>query len=256
MGAQLIRGHPLVKGLVGAWLFNEGSGLKTFDLSGNGNHGTFGAGAAAPTWKPSRTGIALDFDGGDYIDCNNTASLNISDEITIEVGVKLNNYLFNGIIISKYQGSNVGYYFSQDSVSPYKKILFKYGNGIASRELRTTTELNLNEWYHIVVSHNPLGDDVIYLNGIFDNSRVANDENIDSTANFLIGKYTTAYINGTIDKIGIYNRELNANETGQLYANPYSMFAQPMKAELMYAPPPVGVVSPYYYETLMAGAVV
>jgi len=36
--ARLIRGHRLAQGLVGCWLFNEGSGNKVYDLSGNGNN--------------------------------------------------------------------------------------------------------------------------------------------------------------------------------------------------------------------------
>jgi len=34
--------HPLARGLVGCWLFNEGGGNSVFDLSGYGNHGMLG----------------------------------------------------------------------------------------------------------------------------------------------------------------------------------------------------------------------
>ena len=39
-------------GLVGYWRFNEGSGTRVEDLSGNGNHGTLTAGTGnLPTWE-------------------------------------------------------------------------------------------------------------------------------------------------------------------------------------------------------------
>ena len=55
----------LVSGASAIYLFNEGSGTTLTDYSGNGNHGTFAADAAAPTW--TQYGISLD--GGDYADC-------------------------------------------------------------------------------------------------------------------------------------------------------------------------------------------
>ena len=46
-GARLDPGHPLSRGVVGYWLFNEGVGGRVNDLSGNGNtgvwHGTLGS---------------------------------------------------------------------------------------------------------------------------------------------------------------------------------------------------------------------
>lgn len=53
----------LVPGASAIYLFNEGSGTTLHDYSGNGNHGTLGAGAAAPTW----TQYGLSFDGGDLV---------------------------------------------------------------------------------------------------------------------------------------------------------------------------------------------
>lgn len=35
LGTRIMRGHPMVKGLVGAWLFNEQGGLLAVDASGN-----------------------------------------------------------------------------------------------------------------------------------------------------------------------------------------------------------------------------
>ena len=61
-GVLLNTRHPLARGLVGCWLFNEGGGNTVFDLSDNFKHGTFGA--EAPSWVAE--GIYFGGDG-DYI---------------------------------------------------------------------------------------------------------------------------------------------------------------------------------------------
>lgn len=62
--------------------FHEGAGTTVRDLSGNENNGSFASGAAAPAWERNR----LSFDGGDYVDCGNGASLSLSTAFTV-VGV-------------------------------------------------------------------------------------------------------------------------------------------------------------------------
>ncbi len=54
------------------------------DLSNNGNHGTQTTASYQPKLRPT----GFDFDGlNDYIDCGSNASLNITDEITLEAWV-------------------------------------------------------------------------------------------------------------------------------------------------------------------------
>lgn len=52
-----------VSGALGLYLFDDGSGTTLTDQSGNGNHGTLAAIAAAPAWSNG----GLTFDGGDYV---------------------------------------------------------------------------------------------------------------------------------------------------------------------------------------------
>jgi len=59
-GIRLNKSHPLARGLVGCWLFNEGSGGQVYDLSGNGGDGTI----TGAVWSAGKFGSALDFDGG------------------------------------------------------------------------------------------------------------------------------------------------------------------------------------------------
>ena len=55
------RSHPLSRGLVGAWAFQDGGGSGLRDVSGRGNDGTLTN--MADDWVQSPTGGALDFDG-------------------------------------------------------------------------------------------------------------------------------------------------------------------------------------------------
>ena len=53
----------LWRGLAGAWPMQEGGGVKAFDVSGYGNHGTLTNMDPATDWVVTEKGRALDFDG-------------------------------------------------------------------------------------------------------------------------------------------------------------------------------------------------
>lgn len=61
--------------------FKSGSGTVVKDRSREGNDGTFGAGAAAPTWKRN----SLYFDGGDYVTGGDLGMPHLSGKMTLMV---------------------------------------------------------------------------------------------------------------------------------------------------------------------------
>jgi len=78
--------------LVGRWTLDDGSGTTVSDSSGNGNDGTI---VGNPTWIAGVGGTALEFHGlgaagggGDYIDCGNDASLDITGPISIALWIR------------------------------------------------------------------------------------------------------------------------------------------------------------------------
>lgn len=77
-----------LEGCVGYWLMNEGAGGRVFDLSGNGNKGTFAAGAASPTWVPGKFGSAISFDGGDYCEVTPKSIITTSQTGTLIIWLK------------------------------------------------------------------------------------------------------------------------------------------------------------------------
>ena len=78
--------------LVGHWRLDEGSGTTVSDSSGNGNDGTI---VNKPTWITGINGGALEFHGlgaagggGDYMDCGNDASLDITGPTSIALWIR------------------------------------------------------------------------------------------------------------------------------------------------------------------------
>jgi hypothetical protein len=58
-GAVLDYSHPHSRGLLGCWLFNEGAGLRTNDMTAYGRHGLH----TASLWKPGLWGSCYQGDG-------------------------------------------------------------------------------------------------------------------------------------------------------------------------------------------------
>ncbi|MBB17605.1 hypothetical protein CMK22_20250, partial [Candidatus Poribacteria bacterium] len=70
---------------VGIWLFDEGTGSETKDLSGNGNHATL---VKNPKWVTGRFGKALEFNGKDTYVKTGEKLLDAREEFTIVTWVK------------------------------------------------------------------------------------------------------------------------------------------------------------------------
>ena len=83
------------------------------DTSRFKNHGTFGAGAAAPTWVRLPSGLwVLSFDGADdYVDCGAGPSLNFTTgDFTFVFWAREVTPVFNRIIIERGTFGTDGYY--------------------------------------------------------------------------------------------------------------------------------------------------
>ena len=234
--------HPLARGLVGCWLFNEGGGNVVYDLSRHGNHGLLGGGTAGycPAWITGKFGSALSFDGeNDYVDCGNDESLNPSDEITIEAWIKISALPSHGkAIVAK-----VGPAPSHDQ---YHFVLKTDGHIFWTTNERdawtiSNSTISTNQWIHIAVTAISGSNRKIYINGRLDKNHDTT-YTFDSTTNTAKIGYSDrfgseSYFNGIIDEVRIYNRALSAAEIWQLYTDPFCKFYNPMEAELLYTAP-------------------
>lgn len=232
LGMKLKRAHPLTKGLVGCWLFNEGVGNVAYDSSGYGNHGTLTNMAFPPTtasgWNPGKDGVGLAFDGSsDYVDCGNDASLNLTDAITIEVRAKLAATTFTdgrGRIVFKYESAG-SYCLEMLNGGIWRSSSRYTTNGW--KTITGGTTLALGIWYQLVFVYS--GTEIrLYLNGNSDATPIAlidtlgsNNDKVWIGAN---GDDTSQLFNGLIDSVKIYNRALSASEIKWSYLEPYAMF--------------------------------
>jgi len=225
------------EGLVGYWAFDENTGTTAYDSSREGNDGTLydanstnADGNTPPQWVSGRFGTALSFDGvDDYVRVPDSASLDITDGITVSAWVKLNDAIDNdGIVCKKLNGAspNSESYSLQGSWTNDGYGELK--GGYPGRALFQIRQQDGNWW---VVGDNettPTGQ-WIYLVGVADNSndeirfyRDADLKNTISVPNLQIQANNaplhigwdgySSYFNGTIDEVKIFNRSLTAQE--------------------------------------------
>jgi hypothetical protein len=203
-------------GLVGWWPFNGNAN----DESGNGNHGTV-FGAALTTDRDGNLNSAFSFDGvNDWINVNNSNSLNPPSQITISAWI--NTYAYNissaSMVVNKGWDQGNGHYDILVLTST-KKSRFVIGRDLY---VESNSIINLNQWTFITVSINNLTMK-IYVNGILENTVLQSNNNSfgTNTDPLYIGKhdYNNApyYFKGKIDDIGIWNRALTQSEITALY---------------------------------------
>jgi hypothetical protein len=223
----LFKGPQIYKepGLIGYWRFDEGSGCRVFDSSGNENHGILGPNCPnnSPLWVPieEENDFSLEFDGeDDYIkilpksnkpeDTKNNL-LDITKDITIKVSLKYlaNPKKFNGVIVAKYDRDfDLPYFLYSNAKSNELQFIIRDNFG---REHEASFPFSKMEdwqstWYNVVGTFN--GENLkIFVNQKEGNSAQFTDFIRVSTGGLRIGA-RDAYdlgFKGIIDEVKIYN---------------------------------------------------
>ena len=187
---------------------NETSGTH-YDSTVNNNDGTpYGSLNQDAAGKVDG---ADDFDGvNDHVNCGSDASLDITDEITIEAWVKTNTvtpaYHYQGIVykrrIPSPEECNYGFLLADDEVS-----MGFYNSGWHAHTT-TTGNLQVDEWYHLVGTFNEVTDELkIYINGILELNESETSTMVTNGQPVIIGYARCAnyYFNGIIDEVRISN---------------------------------------------------
>ena len=203
-------------GLVGWWPFTGNA----IDSSGNANNGIVN-GATLTTDRFGNVNSAFNFDGvNDWININNSNSLNPTSQITISAWVNTLAYNVSNasMVVNKGWDQGPGHYdilvFTSNN-----KSRFVIGSNIY---VESNSIININQWTLITVSIDSLTMK-IYINGTLENTVLQNNNNSfgTNTDPLYIGKhdYNNApyYFNGKIDDIGIWNRALTQAEITDLY---------------------------------------
>jgi hypothetical protein len=226
LGAKINWAHPLAKGIVGCWLFNEGMGDKVYDLSGNGNTGTL-TGFSHPAtvtsgWNPGKFGKMINFDG--------TSNKIVFNNITL-----INDFTFN-----------IFYYLPLSWATTYPMILtveavntFSIIPGHVGFLRRTHVQLYSGGWYHtqgvavptpgphmISVTAKCAGMNglKLYEDGNFiSQTTMPNTFTLTSALRLGMNVAETSNIkyNGGISHVILYNIALSSSSIQQLYTSPF-----------------------------------
>ena len=212
--SEVLADHPAAY-----WQLNEVGGTTAFDSSPNGYHGKYNGGVTLgqPSALPT-LGTSVAFDGRTgYIDIGSYPKLNLTTNFTLEAWINprggpgkiiISNRLDDG------SGSNPGG--------------FGFGIGKTNRSLLFTTFgisdyismiiINYNNWYHVAVTVDSIGDLKFYVNGNLLRTFAVIAPGLPSPEPLNIGRNPIADIHGghqywvgLIDDVAIYNSALPAS---------------------------------------------
>jgi hypothetical protein len=188
-------------------------GTTWYDLSGNSNNGTLTNG---PTYNSGNGGY-ISFDGSnDYISGTNTASLQLTSDLTVCAWVKLgdnaNQGIFEKMTLSNYNG------FGITKQSGYFKF-WTASNNTTTYTVSNSTYTNDNNWYY-VVGRRENGVNRLFINAVLQNDSQSPPLS-DSGDVYVIGRYYSNvngyYLGGDISNVQVYNRALSSTEISQNY---------------------------------------
>ncbi len=203
-------------GLVGEWLFDEGSGNIAKDSSGNKNDGIiYGA-----TFVDGKFRKALSFDGDGYVNIGKISQITSNSDWTVAFWMRsaaAENYRnpFDANFVG--EGNNQGPRFEQNNLKGFRLYI---GTTVENYQSHAYTDaLRANTWYHIVAVRS--GNSLIgYFDGMqsFYKSCTLCPQ---SFSNVNIGRgFSTSperWFIGIVDDVRIYNRALTTEEIKALY---------------------------------------
>jgi len=209
-------------GMVSYWRLAETSGTTAIDCYGFNDGTNYGA----TIGQTGQIETCYSFDGlDDYINCGNSASLDITNEITLETWVNVNSFGDNKGIISKLEhdwgepDDASGYGLTIHYATPYNKIQF-WLFGVSSEYLVSSTLLSIDTWYYVAATYD--GSHMkLYINGVEDAITSATGTITLNSRSVLLGSnefcQEDTFLNGSIDEVAIYNRSLSLEEIQQHY---------------------------------------
>jgi len=232
-GIRLNRSHPFSRGLVGLWLFNEGSGGQVFDLSGNGNNGIL---VNSPIWVSGIEGSALNFIPNlSYVTIPYSTSLAIANNLTIVTKIYTTTSTSNeGIVAGKGTSDYV-----IGVLSGGAKIFFQIKEGAHPY---ISADFTKGGWTHIACVLDKSNNGEIFIDSISKASG-ALTAIVPNATGYMFGTYEEEGLNvgldGFISYVIIYNRALSASEIALLYREPFCMVQK--KAAPVYFFVPTGI---------------
>lgn len=235
-GIQLNRSHPLARGLVGCWLFNEGTGGTVYDYAGR--YGGTVTGTLSRT--ASKYGFGLKFEGNanNYVSIPSTLSFGTGN-FTIVIWFRTADWDSYGPLLET--ADDVGDFYPCIFIRGSKtdgKLRFLVRGPSSGVSFYSSVSVEDNLWHQVVMTRS--GDTVTsYLDGKYDNQGTATIGDTTTGSVWFIGRSydTTPYVlNAEIDHEMVYASVLSAAEIAHLYREPFCMFQPRVSPCLLSAP--------------------
>jgi hypothetical protein len=245
--------------LMGHWKLDEGSGTTAADSSGKGNHATI---VGTPKWVTGVSGLALEFDGDDRVDCGKDPSLDITAPMTMMIWARSNvmgeTHTTNpGVFAKADQASGWSWQLRYKAVGTpgYMGFQFNPQGGGTRVWVSVGQNLEVGEWYHITGVADGTNA-ICYLNGQEkDKKPLVNF--VKSTGNLYIGYEGWVPWEGAADDARVYNHALSEPEIlGAMAGKPWVYASAPSPkdgalnpstwAEIKWRPSPVAVSHDVY----------
>lgn len=231
--------HPINRGLIGLWLFNEGSGSRLADISGKKNRGIITNVDLASAWAGSLQGGALRFDGiNDHVIVPRSNSLRPLPSISVIAYINGSGVGAFDYIASHYNATgNQRSWTLQTSAGGDLLTVVLSGDGTATgagNAKSYTTSAGFiafdTTWHQVGFTFDgPSSTLELYVDGRRD-AQVAKgtDDAItslhDSTSDIAFGSQGSGSGNwdGSLSYLSIHDRALTEREIAHIYTNPYT----------------------------------
>ena len=208
-----LKPHTL-KAMVGAWLFDEGSGNTATDTSGNGHKGEI----KGPKWAKGKYNGALEFDGkDDIVEIPHDKAFDLAEYTLVAWAQPVHNGQYRTVIGKEPAESprSFGIFNTPDN---FLGVNFTQGNGNQWKGAEGKTILAEGTWYHVAARYD--GKALRgYLNGQLETEKEVGGSPDFNTAPVRIGRWGGARGDrwqGLIDEVAIFNTALDEAEIQEI----------------------------------------
>ena len=223
IGLSLSVGYRIADaGVVGAWLFDEGSGDVAKDSSGNGIDGVLTGG---PEWVAGKFGSALKFEDNKYVDFPppTPEPLIIDQDITFMAWVNPTEFRTSNwnIVFSMQRGSSNGESYSMAiGRNGAPGVIMLFVNADANARVDSPDTIQIGEWVHIAGTYDG-SSLVLYKNGdpVSEVAVTGKLNHEDRKGRFVInGNYNSLdgglkeWVRATIDEVLLFDEVLSEDK--------------------------------------------
>jgi hypothetical protein len=198
---RMAQGIQLDEHTVALYLFDEKKGKEVMDSSLNENHGEI---MGEVDWAEGKFDGALSFSGSNaFVEIPSSESLDITDELTIEMWLYLRNYSSaGGTGVTKETSYKLG-------PRNDKKIVFRItseNQAWGQAFIASKTDIPLKEWHHIAGTYDAKsGEMKVYFDGEEDGDGKLKGKIVPNASVVWLGRGNSPFLDGLLDEVRISN---------------------------------------------------